>query len=157
MHACHWALGCPLSPGGPRGRHSMKLSPEHSRRTSGGMEGNCRPCPELAWGFGAWRSDLLTTFRSRPSANTFFSASSWSRMVSCSNGAFAPLTNATSSPPWDTEDMCCSDHRSSSPQVFIKRQRECPRALFKSVPKVADPQPQAHDLHPLLCAPPFKT
>lgn len=63
-------------------------------------------------------SDLLawplTTRRSLPSASTLFSASSCSRMVFSSSGAFTPLTTATSSPPWNTAQRSCSDHTTAT-------------------------------------------
>lgn len=78
--------------------------------------------------FAACRSGLLTTFRSLPSANTFFSASSWSRMVFCSSGAFAPRTTATSSPPWNT--MHCTSHGKPLPRYeSLSRARERVREL----------------------------
>lgn len=56
----------------------------------------------------------LTTLRSLPSASTLFSASSCSRMVFSSSGAFAPLTTATSSPPWNTAQRSYSDHMTAT-------------------------------------------
>lgn len=65
--------------------------------------------------FAVCKSDLLTTFRSSPSANTFLSASSWSRMVFCSSGAFAPLTTATSFPPWDETNVLLKPQKTLFP------------------------------------------
>lgn len=116
-----------------------------------GGNGRSGAHPELA----ACRSGRLTTFRSLPSASTFLSASSWSRMVFCSSGAFAPLTTATSFPPCNRTDvllkpqetqMLISSRTSGSVQALCLG--VCPRSGQGQGqgPSTPGPQPQSTSL-----------
>ena len=103
-------------------------------------------------------SDLLawplTTRRSLPSASTLFSASSCSRMVFSSSGAFAPLTTATSSPPWNTAQRSCSDHMTATSFKSWRVSKgfvwECAQGQGPWTPR---PQPPVTSLPPTPCPP----